>query len=374
MAFTTWVRQQKRLKFYEHARDIVSLLKTDGPNRIPVTKAKYKAMLSLSTAESGIGKREQAARDLAEALSECQQLSVAEPNDAHVRVELANLEQRFGQTLVEARRAQEAVPHMARSAELLAKLAAADPGNAIYRRSQSVVEMQWAAALRGAGQFPAAIEHNRQALTIAEALSLNAPKNVQFRADVGTGERKLSESLLAADDSKGSLEHADRSQAIFCAPETGSDSFTRANCGRALVSKGNALVRLNRFPLALEAYRTAEQTAGEVSKADPVNAIFRSDLARAQAAMAFALARTGDPKAAAGMYRASLANWSVLRKANSLTAEDAHRFVEAEQQLAGLSPRPYRSLRVRTAGLRLTGHDSLRNNLGFGRRSVPGSG
>ena len=330
-------RTEESLKFYERARDIASSLKAEDDNRIAVTKAKYKALLALSLSEGGIGKRDEAARHLAQALSQVEKLSAAEPNDANVKTELANVEQRFGQTLLDARRAPEAIQHMARSVGLLEKLAEDDPGNVMYRRSRSVVETQWAAALRGAGQVSAAIEHNRQALAIAEELSRNVPQSAQYRADIGTSERRLAESLLAGKDLAGAAEHAQRGRAIFCDSRgAASDAFTDANCGRTLVILGHALAGLKKLRSALENYRAGEQLARKVSQADAVNAIYRSDLARAQAALAMGLARDRQPEPAAGMYRESLSNWSLLRKANSLTAEDAYRSREAAQQLAAL--------------------------------------
>jgi tetratricopeptide (TPR) repeat protein/tRNA A-37 threonylcarbamoyl transferase component Bud32 len=335
-------RTAESVKFYQSSRDIASQLKPEAANQlVAVTKANYKALLSLSVSEGGIGRREDEARDLSEALSQIEKLSVAEPDDANVKIELANVEQRFGQVLLEGRRAPEAIPHMRRSVELLTGLADADPGNVMYRRSRSIVETQWAAALRGAGQIPAAIEHNRQALAIAEALSREAPQSAQYRADVASAERKLSESLLAGGDRSGAHDHAERSRAIFCgALGAASDTFTQANCGRALLSLGNALTKLTNTQQALEVYRSAEQTARRVSQADAVNAIYRSDLARSQVALAAGLGRVGQAEAAVDMYRESLANWSILRKANSMSAEDEYRSADAAQQMAMLLRRP----------------------------------
>ena len=334
-------RTVESVKFYRTARDIVFRLEPNGPNKIDVTKARYKSLMSLSVSEGSIGRREEAARDLAEALSQVETLNAAEPDDANVKIELANMEQRFGQSLIDGRRAPEAISHMARSAGILAGLAAADPANAMYRRSWSVVETQWAAALRGAGQAPAAIEHNRQALTMAEALGRESPQSAQYRADIGVAERKLSESLFAGGDPRGALQHAEAARKSSCsAAESAPDSFTRANCGRALVVLGNALTGLNRFQPALQAYRSAERYAQDVSHSDPLNSIFRSDLARSEAALAGSLVQSGETKAAAKMYRDSLANWSLLRNANSLTAEDARRSDETALRMAALAVQP----------------------------------
>jgi hypothetical protein len=75
------------------------------------------------------------------------------------------------------------------------------------------------------------------------------------------------------------------------------------------------------------------------SEADPSNTIFRSDSARAQAALASALAQAGDTEAARSAYSAALTNWSILRQANSISAEDSHRSEDAALALAALQSR-----------------------------------
>jgi hypothetical protein len=40
------------------------------------------------------------------------------------------------------------------------------------------------------------------------------------------------------------------------------------------------------------------------------------------------------------MYRESLANWSMLRKATAISAEDEHRSADAAQQMAMLTGHP----------------------------------
>jgi hypothetical protein len=68
-----------------------------------------------------------------------------------------------------------------------------------------------------------------------------------------------------------------------------------------------------------------------------MNAILRSDCARTQAALAAALAQGGDANSARRMYEKSLASWSTLRKANSISAEDSHRSDETALALTELN-------------------------------------
>jgi len=325
------------LDYYGQAKVIVTKLAGQFPGNEEVAKETYETLLSLSASESGIGRRADAAKDLSEALTQIQKVSAAEPNDTNVNVELANAEARYGQVLIDNRDAANAVPHLAHSVGILDKLAQADPGNTIYRRGQSVVESQWAAALRGAGQVAGAVAHNERALQLALTLSHDAPANLQFRSDVGISERKLSDGLMAAGNIAGALHYAEQAGLILCQGKPApSDAFTLANCGRSLVAAGNAHLALHDSTAALGDYRRAEKIASERSQAEPANAVFRSDWARSQAALAGGLASVADNQAARQSFDDALNNWSILRQANSLSAEDAHRADVAAHALAAL--------------------------------------
>jgi hypothetical protein len=87
---------------------------------------------------------------------------------------------------------------------------------------------------------------------------------------------------------------------------------------------------------AIAAFRNSESIAATLSQADLANAIFRADWARAEAALAGALASNGDNEEARTMYEGALNRWSILRQSQSLSAEDAHRAETAGQALASL--------------------------------------
>jgi tetratricopeptide (TPR) repeat protein len=213
----------------------------------------------------------------------------------------------------------------------------ADPGNAVFRRGQSVVETQWAAALRGAGHIAEGVAHNQKALRLAMALSQDAPKSAQYRTDVGVDERKLSDGLLAAGDAAASLHHAEQASEILC--QNASAAINVGNlthCGRSHLSTGNAYLALNNPKAAETALQKAETIAAAQSKTDPINAILRSDSARAQAALAAALVQTGDERSARTMYETALTNWSTLRQANAISADDAYRSNDAALAFAKL--------------------------------------
>jgi hypothetical protein len=85
----------------------------------------------------------------------------------------------------------------------------------------------------------------------------------------------------------------------------------------------------------LEAYKRALEIAARLSADDPRNAIFRSDLARAEAAFGFALMRAGQRDEGREMLGRSLRTFGVLKESKALSAEDRHRAEAVEQGLAG---------------------------------------
>jgi tetratricopeptide (TPR) repeat protein len=264
----------------------------------------------------------------------------AQPGDVDSKVELAIAEVRYGRVLLESGEGTEALAHIERSAELLRALRDADPGNAIYRERQLAAEVQWADALRAGRQLAAALPHYQRSVELAQSLSRDSPASMQYRSDSGNSERQLSEGLLAAGDSAAAKHHADSAKQILCdsqAPLT--DSYSLSNCGKALLAIGNAELALQNLDSALEMFKQAEQIAAARSQADPANAVFRSDWARAQAALGSGLASSGDLQGARNMYEGALRSWSILRENNSITAEDTHRANNATQTLASLLSR-----------------------------------
>jgi tetratricopeptide (TPR) repeat protein len=318
------------LAWYQQSNSLAAKLRAQFPGNVEVENGSYKALMQLSSSENTMGMRVEAIRDLRETLRQIEQVSIQAPGDAHVKVELANAEARLGQMLVDDRNAVAAVAHLKRAVELMRELLAADAGNAIYRCREALMESQWAAALRGANHVADAILHSEHALTQAEALHQDAPGSAEYRIDVGVIERGVAEGLLLAGDAAGALRHAKRAESILCQNLAGAtDPFTLATCGRSLVTAGNAQLAL-REPLdAVQSFREAETVAATRSQLEPLNAIFRSDWARSEAALAAGLVELGDYPNARAMYEASLRNWSLLRQSHSLTGEDAQRVEDA---------------------------------------------
>jgi tetratricopeptide (TPR) repeat protein len=325
------------LAYYEQARDEVAKLAAQNPGNIEVTKENYKTLISLGTTEIAMGRLADADITFSKAIKEIENVLSVQPGDVNGKVELAIAEARFGRVLLESGKEWEALAHIERSAELLQALRDADPGNAIYRERQLAVEVQWADALRAEGKPAAALPHYQRVVELAQSLSHDSPASVQYRSDSGNSERQLSEGLLAIGDSSEAKHYADRARQILCnsqVPPT--DSYSLANCGKALLAIGNADLALHSLDSALEIFKQAEQIAAARSQADPPNAVFRSDWARAQAALGSGLARSADLQGARNMYEGALKSWSILRQNNSITAEDAHRANNATQALASL--------------------------------------
>jgi tetratricopeptide (TPR) repeat protein len=171
-------------------------------------------------------------------------------------------------------------------------------------------------------------------------LSKDAPKSAQYRADVGISERKLSEGLLAAGDPSAALHHAEQATQILCQGGSGGiDPSNLVNCGRSQLATGNAYLGLHNPKAAESALQKAVTIASARSQADPMNAVMRSDSARAQASLAAALSQSGDKQSALTMYGEALASWATLRQAKSISAEDSYRSDEAALALAGLHSR-----------------------------------
>jgi tetratricopeptide (TPR) repeat protein len=163
---------------------------------------------------------------------------------------------------------------------------------------------------------------------------------VQYRSDSGNSERQLSEGLLAASDLAAAKHHADSAKQILCDIEPPpTDSYSLANCGKALLAIGNADLALHSMDSALEMFKQAELIAAARFQADPSNAVFRSDWARAQAALGSGLAQSGDLQGARNMYEGALRSWSIQRENNSITTEDTHRANNATVALASLLSR-----------------------------------
>ena len=326
------------LAWYQQSNDLAAELLAEFPANIEAAKASFKARMQLSSSETTMGMRNEAARDLQETLRQIAQVHGQSPGDSHVRVEFANAEARLGQMLLDDRNAVAATGHLSHAVELMRDLLATDAGNAIYRRREAVMESQWASALRGTRRISDSISHNEHALSQAEALHKDAPGSAEYRIDVGVIERSVSEGLLLAGDAAAALRHAKHAEAILCENlPAANDPFTQATCGRSLVTAGNAQLALSEPSDAVQSFREAERIASTRSQLEPLNAIFRSDWARSEVALAAGLAELADYPNARAMYDAALSNWSLLRQTNSLTAEDAHRAESATRGLAAIA-------------------------------------
>jgi tetratricopeptide (TPR) repeat protein len=242
--------------------------------------------------------------------------------------------------LIDGREFLLAISHLTHSSDLLQSLIDADPGNAVFRRGQSIAQGQLAVALRGAGKVQEGVGHAQNYLRLALALSHDAPESAQYHIDVGISQRKLSEALLAAGEPAEALRHANEALQVLCQEDsTASDPGTQANCGRAQLAAGMAHLAMHNPKAAQGVLRKAVEIASALKQADPKSAVPRSDQARAQAALAAALAMNGDDETARSMYQEALANWVTLLRDDSITVEDAYRSDQAAKDLAKLRPR-----------------------------------
>ena len=326
------------LTWYQQSSALAEKMAAEFPGNIAVAKVRFKSLMQLSSGETTMGLRTEATRDLGETLRQIESVWAGLPEDTNVKVELANTESRLGQMLIEDRDAVGAVSHLAHAVDLMKGLRGADPGNAAYRRRESLMESQWATALRETGRIPDSLAHNERAVSLAEALHHDAPASADYRINVGVIERNAAEGYLAAGDPGAALTHARRAETILCRDAANaSDPYMQANCDRSLVTVGNTHLALNQAADAAPSFREAEKIASTRSQIEPLNAIFRSDWARAEAALAAGLVKTREYPEASALYEAAVKNWSLLRQTNSLTAEDARR-AEDEGRAAAAIP------------------------------------
>jgi tetratricopeptide (TPR) repeat protein len=328
----------KAVQYYRRAADITWQLAARFPGDLSAQKGRYQALLSLAETEKALGRMDDSAADLHKVVELIGNVLKEHPNDAPAQVEFANASVQLGQLLLDARKAPEAVPYIALSAETLERLSAADPKNNLYRRNLSLVETQYAAALRGSGDFAGALVYNRKALERVEALSARTPGSLEYRTDIGVDHRKLADTLLASGNLRAAFEESEEGARLLCSMAGDSaDAYLKASCGRALVVSGLAQSELGRGDSAVTTLRRAVAMASDVSRADPQNAIFRSDLARSKTACATGLQRDRRTEEAKQEYARALVDWSVLRKSKAITSEDSHRAEETEAALAALS-------------------------------------
>jgi len=304
----------------EQAKSVIDKLSAIAPGNSDVEIERYETLISLSTAEAVVGERQVAASHLEQAIAMIESAIAAHPNDANARVELAIAEMRFGQLPFDI---DNALPHIQQAVALLEHLRDADPHNAVYRRRQAVAEAELGAVLRADNQTAKGLAHERRALSLAQALNKDAPQDAQYRTDVGNIERELSVSLLAASDGSGASHHAGLAAQLLCDDQPAqADSYTLDNCSRSLIALGNAQGAVHSDKDALASFRRGVQIALSLFQADSANAVFRSDLAGAQAALAASLMKVGDASDANIEYQHALANWSTLRVAGSLSHQD----------------------------------------------------
>lgn len=329
---------QQSVALYQQAADTIGRLSERFPANVDVAWERFEVLLPLSAAETGMGNPDRAQALLLQALAEIEKVVKASPENTDARFELANTENRLGSNLLDARKAAAALPHEEHSVAVVAALLKADPQNALYARSLGIAETQLAAALRGSGNMAAALEYNRNALSLATNLSRTDPGDTDYRADVGINERKMAETLLAAGDAAAALSAAKQAETILCANPGRGNLYLETHCGRTLLVAGSAQIALRQFEAAAIPLGQAVDLASSALTRDPSNAIYRSDLARAESALAIALARAGRASEAKPAFAHAMQLWTELRIKKSLTGEDAWREAQAAREFAAAQP------------------------------------
>ncbi len=274
-----------------------------------------------------------------QALAQIEQIVAVSPEDTASQFELANTENRLSHSLIDARQGVEAGRHLARMVAILGELARADPKNALYERSLGVSQIDWGTALRVSGDPSGALAHDRKALDIAGHLHAADPANADFCSDIGIDNRRTAATLIDLNRPAEAEAKARLAQQALCVPSAPANTYLQAHCGRAWLADGNARFAMGLAVRARMADNVAVGCAQRTLLRDPANAIYRFDLARANAALAIVLAASGQSAAARQAFHEAERNWQALRATSALTAEDAARADQARRRFPSLFSR-----------------------------------
>ena len=333
-------RTSDALRCYLHASEVARKLVLLRPREWAAQKAQYSAQLKLAMIEITTGRLAEGDRDLRQALSMIEQITIEQsaagnPANTHDQVEIANVSGRLGVLNISEGKPADALPRMERSVAILEALQRKDPEAALFRRFLAVAHVHVAEALRASGEPARALTHNLTGVSLSEALSAGDFKETEFRVGAADAHLDLAETLLALHDVRRAMEHADRGVAILSAMNgMPADASLPADLGRALRIRGDAETSASLLDAAIESYRLSVSKLEPLAGRDPANAESQSGLAWSLAAQGDCLARMGKRQAASDAYTRARRIWNGLRERKALTAVDAIRAREVAHEVA----------------------------------------
>ena len=119
--FQSLGRTADALALYQQGHALLARMLAQFPGKEEIAKENYKSLISLSAAERSLEmRREDAHPDICgRRWSRIEEIHAAHPDDVNVKVELAIVEARIGQILLDSGEAAAAIPRIVRSAALL---------------------------------------------------------------------------------------------------------------------------------------------------------------------------------------------------------------------------------------------------------------
>ena len=328
-------KPEEALARYRRSLDIANELVKEFPGSLPAKKELYGSRMSLADAETTAGHHAAAEEQARGALTMIQEISAADPGNTSDKTEVANMSTRLAQVLMDNAKARDAVPLVLAAVSIMEGQVKADPANRMLRRSLAVTELHVVNALRKSGDPAGALAHGQNALWLSRQLSDADPGNVEVLSDVANCDLKLAQVLMDTRDFPAALGHALKSMTLLDGLlARAKDSNLMRMRTRGALAAGDIELRMNRADAALDHYRQAGKTAGEIVAGGTGQISARTDLARSQTGAAAANERLRRWREARDGYGSARQTWTGLRELKALAPEDANQPERMEMAMA----------------------------------------
>ncbi|MET0555854.1 MAG: protein kinase [Vicinamibacteria bacterium] len=243
----------------------------------------------------------------------------------------------LGRTLRVTGRLPESTLHFTRALEAAQKRLALAPADLVARRDESNGHTNLATALYRQGQLDQAAAHIARSLSFDEEMLRADPKNSQVQRDVSWDLGFMSELAAARGDLEEALAHQRRALALDQArADASASSFqARKDLAESWSAVSGLLVRLERFPAALEASRGSVRIFEALVAENPSQLRAQQLLALEHGRQGRLAAQTAPGRGACQSFERSLALWKELQSKAAVDAENGSQRAEMEKAVAG---------------------------------------
>ncbi len=235
-------------------------------------------------------------------------LLAEQPADAVRRYNLSVAEERVGDALLAAERADAALDAYRRSLGLVETLSGADAGNMLWRHALSLGHLKVGDVLAARAARDAALDAFRKSLDAAEQLVAVDPGNAEWQRDLMHAHQRIGDMLSASGKREEASDNYGRALAVAKAlaiTDLGNSKWQRDvlighnKIGRVLLANGQP-------QLAVDAFRKGVAIAEKLVAGDVGNAEWQVDLAIGYTTLGDALLKTGQREQALDIHRKSL--------------------------------------------------------------------